>query len=142
MLCTIPDPQRPRALGELRRVLRDEGDLGLLVFVDGGPLPGRQPEGNDFPTEEALSASLDTAGFMVIRRMESDGLAQEPAAWQERADAVEELLARRHGDDPRWQPGGGADAADLPADRRRARPAAAGARAGGLMPAQPGSSIR
>ena len=35
--------------------------------------------------------------------MESDGLAQAPVAWQERADAVDDLLARHHGDDPRWQ---------------------------------------
>ena len=79
------------------------GDLGLLVFVARGPLPGPLPEGNDFPTEEALTALLEDAGFSVVQSMESDGLAQAPAAWQERADAVDDLLARRHGDDPRWQ---------------------------------------
>ena len=55
VLCTIPRPQRPAVLRELRRVLRPEGDLGLLVFVARGPLPGPLPEGNDFPTEEALT---------------------------------------------------------------------------------------
>ena len=103
VLCTIPQPQRPAALRELRRVLRPEGDLGLLVFVARGPLPGPLPEGNDFPTEEALLELLDETGFTVVQTMESDGLAQAPVAWQERADAVDALLARRHGDDPRWQ---------------------------------------
>jgi hypothetical protein len=50
------------ALRELRRVLRPEGDLGLLVFVARGPLPGPLPEGNDFPTEEALLELLDETG--------------------------------------------------------------------------------
>ena len=35
--------------------------------------------------------------------MESDALGHAPVAGRERADAVDELLARRHGDDPRWQ---------------------------------------
>ena len=103
VLCTIPRAERPAVLGELRRVLRDDGDLGLLVFVARGPLPGPLPEGNDFPTEDALLALLDDAGFTVVQSMESDGLAQAPVAWQERADAVDDLLARRHGDDPRQQ---------------------------------------
>jgi hypothetical protein len=84
-------------------VLRDGGDLGLLVFVARGPLPGPLPQGNDFPSEDALCDLLDSAGFAVVQRVESDGLAQAPHAWQERADAVDALLARRHGDDPRWR---------------------------------------
>jgi len=109
VLCTIPRSRRPAVLAELRRVLRypddhgNGGDLGLLVFVARGPLPGPLPEGNDFPTEDALHTLLDGAGFTVVQSMESDGLAQAPVAWQERADAVDELLARRHGDDARWQ---------------------------------------
>jgi SAM-dependent methyltransferase len=103
VLCTVPRPQRPAVVRELHRVLRAEGDLGLLVFVARGPLPGPLPEGNDFPTEEALTELLEGAGFTVVQSMESDGLTQAPVAWQERADAVDDLLARRHGDDPRWQ---------------------------------------
>ena len=103
VLCTIPRQQRPAVMRELCRVLRPQGDLGLLVFVASGPLPGLLPEGNDFPTEEALTALLEDAGFSVVQSLESAGLAQAPAAWQERADAVDDLLARHHGDDPRWQ---------------------------------------
>jgi SAM-dependent methyltransferase len=103
VLCTVPGADRPRVLGELRRVLRDGGDLGLLVFVGRGPLPGPLPEGNDFPTEDAVCALLDGAGFAVVQSVESGGLAQAPRPWQERADAVDDLLARRHGDDRRWR---------------------------------------
>ena len=83
-------------------MLRREGGLGLLVFVARGPLPGPLPEGNDFPTEEELTALVEEAGFRVVQTAES-ALAQAPAAWQERAEAVDDLLARRHGDDPRWR---------------------------------------
>ena len=103
VLCTVPAPGRPQVVRELRRVLRDGGDLGLLVFVARGPLPGPLPEGNDFPSEDALRALLEDAGLTVVQTVESDGLAHAPQAWQERADAVDALLADRHGDDPRWQ---------------------------------------
>jgi ubiquinone/menaquinone biosynthesis C-methylase UbiE len=103
VLCTIPRSQRLTVVKELRRVLRAEGDLGLLVFVARGELPGPLPEGNDFPTEDAVQALLHAAGFSVVQSMESDGLAQAPVAWQDRADAVDDLLARHHGDDPQWQ---------------------------------------
>lgn len=103
VLCTVPAPDRPQVLRELRRVLRDGGDLGLLVFVARGALPGPLPDGNDFPSEDALFALLHDAGFTVVQTRESDALAQAPHAWQERADAVDALLARRHGDDPRWR---------------------------------------
>jgi SAM-dependent methyltransferase len=85
VLCTIPVADRPRVVRELRRVLRAEGDLGLLVFVARGPRPGPLPEGNDFPTEPALLGLLTEAGFEVVQSMESDGLAQAPKAWQDRA---------------------------------------------------------
>ena len=79
------------------------GDLGLLVFVARGPLPGPLPEGNDFPTEDALRALLEGAGLTVVQSRESDGLAEAPKAWRERADAIDAALERRHGEDPRWR---------------------------------------
>jgi len=108
VLCTVPRPKRHAVLRELRRVLRPEGDLGLLVFVARGSqgneaLPGPLPEGNDFPTEDAVVELLDGAGFAVVQSMESDGLAQAPVAWQERADRVDAVLGEQHDGDPRWQ---------------------------------------
>lgn len=109
VLCTVPVPDRPRVVGELRRVLRSPhgraagGDLALLVFVARGPLPGPLPEGNDFPAEDAVVDLLTGAGFEVVQSVESDGLAQAPVAWQERADAVDAWLAEHHGHDPRWE---------------------------------------
>jgi SAM-dependent methyltransferase len=103
VLCIIPVDDRPRVVRELRRVLRAEGDLGLLVFVARGPLPGPLPEGNDFPTEPALLGLLPEEGFEVVQSMESDGLAQAPKAWQDRADAVDAHLADRYARDARWQ---------------------------------------
>jgi SAM-dependent methyltransferase len=103
VLCTVPAPDRPRVVGELRRVVRAGGEVGLLVFVARGPLPGPLPEGNDFPTEDALRALLEGAGLTVVQSRESDGLAEAPTAWRERADAVDGALERRHGEDPRWR---------------------------------------
>jgi SAM-dependent methyltransferase len=103
VLCTITVDDRPRVLRELRRVLRTDGDLGLLVFVARGSLPGPLPEGNDFPEEPVLLDLLVDAGFEVVQSMESDGLAQAPRAWQDRADAIDGYLAARHGDDARWR---------------------------------------
>ncbi len=100
VLCTTSD--QAGALAELRRVLRDGGRLGLLVFVADRPLPPPLPEGNDFPTEEELRALLDATGFRLEQTATAD-LGDSPPEWSERADAVDAEVARRHGDDPRWR---------------------------------------
>jgi SAM-dependent methyltransferase len=98
VLCTTSD--KAGALAELRRVLRDGGRLGLLVFVADRPLPPPLPEGNDFPTEEEVRALLDAAGFRLGETATAD-LGDSPPEWGERADAVDAEVTRRHGDDPR-----------------------------------------
>jgi SAM-dependent methyltransferase len=99
VLCTTSD--KAAALTELRRVLRDGGRLGLLVFVAQRPLPPPLPEGNEFPTEEELLGLLGGAGLRLEETATAD-LGDSPGEWSERADAVDAEVAGRHGSDPRW----------------------------------------
>src|SRR6185503_9763461 len=87
------------ALAELRRVLVPGGRLGLLVFVADGPLTAPLPEGNEFPSTAELTGLLEAAGFELTDSGEAD-LRDSPPEWDERADAVDEEVARRHGDAP------------------------------------------
>ena len=57
------------------------------------------PEGNEFPGEAELRGLLADAGFRLVATAEAD-LADSPPEWDERAEAVEAEVARRHGDDP------------------------------------------
>jgi SAM-dependent methyltransferase len=100
VLCTTSD--KAGALGELHRVLAAGGRLGLLVFVADAPLPPPLPEGNEFPSEDELMRLLDEAGFALEDSTAAD-LADSPAEWTERADAVEAEVARRHGEDPAFR---------------------------------------
>jgi hypothetical protein len=83
-------------------VLTPGARLGLLVFVADGPLTLPVPDGNAFPAEAETVRLLADAGFAVEDTAEAD-LGDSPADWKERADAVDEEVARRHGADPRWQ---------------------------------------
>lgn len=99
VLCTTE--QKAELLAELRRVLRAGGRLGLLVFVAERELPPPLPEGNSFPTRDEVDELLAGAGFRVVADAEAD-LSDSPPEWQERADAVDAEVQRRHGEDPRW----------------------------------------
>jgi SAM-dependent methyltransferase len=103
VLCTVPD--QPGLLAELRRVLRPQGRLGMLVFVATRPL-AEQPVGNDFPTEERLRALLGDAGLQIQNSASATDFAGAPPLWREHADAVEAELERRHGDDQAWKVAG------------------------------------
>jgi SAM-dependent methyltransferase len=97
VLCTLSD--KAAALAELRRVLVPGGRLGLLVFVADGPLTPPLPEGNEFPSTAELARLLSGAGFALTATGEAD-LHDSPPEWDERADAVDAEVARRHGDAP------------------------------------------
>jgi SAM-dependent methyltransferase len=99
VLCTTE--QKAELLTELRRVLVTGGRLGLLVFVAERELPPPLPEGNSFPTRDELDGLLTAAGFTVTATGDAD-LSDSPPEWQQRADAVDAEVQRRHGDDPRW----------------------------------------
>ncbi|MEI4273305.1 class I SAM-dependent methyltransferase [Klenkia sp. LSe6-5] len=99
VLCTTDD--KAGALAELHRVLVPGGRLGLLVFVQDGPLHAPAPEGNVFPSSAELTTQLAEAGFAVRERAVAD-LHDNPHEWADAADAVEAEVERRHGDDARW----------------------------------------
>ena len=101
VLCTTPD--RAALLGELRRVLRPGGRMSLLVLVATVDALPEQPEGNDFPTADALRAALDAAGFRIDDEVDAATLPGAPDDWSARADAVEEIVTRDHGGEPAWR---------------------------------------
>jgi SAM-dependent methyltransferase len=101
VLCTTPD--KATILAELRRVLRPGGHLGLLVYAATGPLTDPPPAGNDFPPEADLPALLTAAGFDLRAQQHAADLPAPPPAWRRHADLVEQTIAARHGDDPRWR---------------------------------------
>lgn len=101
VLCTVPDQQH--LLGELRRVIRSDGRLGLLVFVRAGQDLPEQPKGNNFPTAAELDGLLAATGWCATSRCYAAELPGADSDWQELADAVEAELERRHADDPVWR---------------------------------------
>jgi SAM-dependent methyltransferase len=94
---------KPAMLAELRRVLVDTGRLGLLAFVATGPLEGPLPVGNEFSTAEELTALLGAAHFHVLQSVPAASLQDAPVSWRAHADRVEDVLAREHAGDPRWE---------------------------------------
>ena len=101
VLCTVAD--QPALVGELRRVLAPDARFGLLVYVAAHDQVDQAPEGNHFPTADGLAALLDDAGLVVQDSAHLADFAAAPALWQERADAVDAELERRHGHDDRWR---------------------------------------
>ena len=90
-------------LAELRRVLGPSGRLGLLAFLADGPLPPPLPEGNEFSSAGELDRLLGAGRFQVLQTTPAGSLTDTPVSWRSRADRVEDALARRHAEDPRWQ---------------------------------------
>ena len=104
VLCTVDD--QPLLLRELHRVLAPGARLGLLVFVAQHPPLSNQPAANNFPTDDGLRDLLSEAGFQLLNSASEGDFTALPTHWQERADAVDAELERRHRDDPAWQVAG------------------------------------
>lgn len=101
VLDTLEDPLA--ALREVRRVLRNDGRLGLIAFLADGPIArASAPRGNHFRSAEGLDRALVDAGFFVVDRSRGEHLPNAPVDWVLRQHRVRDVLAARHGDDGRW----------------------------------------
>lgn len=103
VLCTVED--QPAYLAEIRRVLAPQARFGLIVYCAAQPARLRlePPQGNTFPTAEALDDLLDQASLRVLTSGWTDHFASLPADWEDAMGTIHAELERRHGDDPRWQ---------------------------------------
>jgi SAM-dependent methyltransferase len=101
VLCTVAD--QPRFVRELRRVLAPDARFGLLVYVAEHDEVRDAPEGNHFPTADALAGLLDDVGLVVAHSGHLADFAATPPLWQEHVEAVEAELQRRHGADARFR---------------------------------------
>ena len=103
VLCTVSD--QAAYLAELRRVLRPGARFGLLVYAASHPgrLRHESPDGNTFPTDDALADLLDGALLRVDTSGRTDEFAAVSPLWQRAVADVQAELASRHGQDPRWQ---------------------------------------
>ena len=90
-------------LQELRRVTRPPGRIGLLVLVARASMLGDQPEGNNFPTVEALNELMDEAGLRIDARCGTSDLDPVPEEWSRRVDEVTDELSARYEDHRAWR---------------------------------------
>jgi SAM-dependent methyltransferase len=100
-LSSVPDTYA--AARELRRVLVPGGRLAVYDFVALTAVPPDAPVANVFLRPQALAARLGAAGLTVLASGGAPRVGPAPRAWREPVLAVEREIARRRGDDPRYQ---------------------------------------
>lgn len=101
VLCTTTD--QAGVLAELRRVVAEDGRLGLLVFTATTTYLRVQPDGNNFPTPDGLRRLLREAGWDIETMAPPTAFSTEPASWRDKVATIEAELERRHHDDPAWR---------------------------------------
>jgi ubiquinone/menaquinone biosynthesis C-methylase UbiE len=111
VLCTAPGPAAQRAmLGQLRRVIRPGGRIGLLVYLTATAELDNPPQGNHFPSSGQLHGLFAQAGLQAVE-VASFASTEPPPGWTGRAQAVERELHRQYGHTPELK------AADEQSDR-------------------------
>jgi SAM-dependent methyltransferase len=100
VLCTMRE--QLELLTELRRAVRPDGRIGLLVFVVRAP-GGDQPEGNDFPSVASLKNLVARAELSIDDWQGTAKLPPIPRAWLRREEQVTARLRERHGGKKAWQ---------------------------------------
>jgi SAM-dependent methyltransferase len=101
VLCTAPDSAAQRdMLGELRRVVRPGGRIGLLVYLATVAALDNPPQGNHFPSSGELHGMLSQAGLEAVEVASVADVTQPPPDWADRVAAVERELHRRYGHTP------------------------------------------
>jgi hypothetical protein len=99
VVCTTE--AKARLVHELRRIVAPGGRVGLFVLVARGEVVDA-PEGNSFPTDVEVAALLTGAGLDADAAVDVADLPAAPRDWQDRADAADDLVRDRHGDDAAW----------------------------------------
>jgi SAM-dependent methyltransferase len=98
VLCTLPSRDAQLAmLCNLRRIVRPDGRIGLLVYIACCRPLEDPPQGNHFPSSGDLNSLLGQADLDVLRAADAHRMAPPPADWRDRTDAVERELHRRFG---------------------------------------------
>ena len=115
VLCTAParTPSWP-CCGELRRIVRPGGRIGLLVYLAAHPRLDDPPQGNHFPASTDLHALLRRATSTCWPWPTPQDMPEPPASWQDRTAAVERELQRRFGHTPAAGRGHRAERPDRP----------------------------
>lgn len=104
VLSTAPDEGGQLAMvRSLARLVGARGRIGLLVFVAAQEELADPPQGNRFPTADALISLLGRSGLDVVAQADAKTLPGASTEWQEQEQAVEDELRRRYGETEQWQ---------------------------------------
>jgi SAM-dependent methyltransferase len=104
VLCTAPGGAAQRAmLGQLRRVMRPGGRIGLLVYLAAAVELDDPPQGNHFPSGGALHDLLRREGLEEVDAADARDLTKPPPDWTDRTETVERELHHRYGHTPELQ---------------------------------------
>jgi SAM-dependent methyltransferase len=99
VLCTAPGAAAAQRamLGQLRRVVRPGGRIGLLVYLAVAAELDDPPQGNHFPSSGQLHHMFGQEGLEVVEVAGFRDAVEPPPDWAGRAEAVERELHRRYG---------------------------------------------